>query len=191
MKIMFKKIVMTLALVAVLGFTGCSKTNTNAGQNSQTEANENVDYAAQLDEIHTAVKNAYGENYLANMPFDAETLENVYGISEDMYDVIVAEGPMMSVHVDNFIAVHPTEGKKQAVVDALTAYRDDQINNSLQYPMNLMKLEASQVKEVGDYVFYVCLGSTNEMFEDEAAELKAYQELNQVAFDAIDGVLNK
>lgn len=190
---MFKKIVLTLSLVAVLGLTGCSKgnTNNNAGQGSQTEATESVDYAAQLDEIHTAVKDAYGENYIPSVEIDATVLADSYGITEDMYDHVIAEGPMMSVHVDTFIAIHPTEGNKQAVVDALNAYRDTQINDTLQYPMNLMKIQASEVKEIGDYVFFLMLGTTDEMYDTEEEEIKAYQELNQIAVDAIEAVVNK
>lgn len=190
---MFKKIVLTLSLVAVLGLTGCSKgnANNNVDQGSQAETTDPVDYAAQLDEIHTAVKDAYGENYIPSMEIDATVLADVYGITEDMYDVIVAEGPMMSVHVDTFIAIHPTEGNEQAVIDALNAYRDTQINDALQYPMNLVKIQASEVKEIGDYVFFIMLGITDEMYDTEEDEIKAYQELNQIAVDAIEAVLNK
>lgn len=193
---MFKKIVVALSLVTVLSLTGCGKTNNAnnsnyAGQNNQVESSEPVDYAAQLEEIHTAVKDAYGENYIPSMEFDAATLESVYGITEDMYDAVIAEGPMMSVHVDTYIAIHPTEGNEQAVVDALNAYRDTQINDALQYPMNLLKLQASEVKEIGDYVFFFMLGTTDEMYDNEEDEIAAYQELNQIAVDAINGVLNK
>lgn len=188
---MFKKIVLTLSLVAVLGLTGCGKTNNSTGEGNQVESNETVDYVAQLDEIHTAVKDAYGENYIPSIEFDAETLESVYGITADMYDAVVAEGPMMSVHVDTFIGIHPTKGNEQAVIDALNAYRDTQINDTMQYPMNVMKIQASQVTEIGDYVFFLMLGTVDEMFDDEAAELAAYEELNQVAVEAINGVLNK
>lgn len=193
---MFKKIVVALSLVAVLGLTGCGKANNssntnNAGQNNQVESSEPVDYAAQLEEIHTAVKEAYGENYIPSMQFDSETLEAVYGITPDMYDEAVAEGPMMSAHVDTFIAIHPTEGNKQAVVDALNAYRDTQINDAFQYPNNLLKLQASEVREMGDYVFYFMLGTTDEMYENEEDQIAAYQNLNQIAVDAINGVLNK
>ena len=192
---MFKKIVVSLSLVVVLSLTGCAKTSNsnqnNAGQNNQAESNEPVDYAAQLAEIHTAVKEAYGENYIPSMEIDAATLESVYGITEDMYDVVIAEGPMMSVHVDTFMAIHPTEGNKEAVVDALNAYRDYQINEAMNYPMNLGKIQASEVKEIGDYVFFLMLGTTDEMYDTEEEEIAAYQELNQVAVDAINGVLNK
>lgn len=192
---MFKKIVVSLSLVVVLSLTGCAKTGNagqnNAGQNNQVESSEPVDYAAQLEEINTAVKEAYGENYLANTEIDAATLESVYGITEDMYDAVIAQGPLMSVHVDTFIGIHPAEGKKDAVVEALTAYRDYQINQAMNYPMNLGKIQASEVKEIGDYVFFIMLGTTDEMFDTEEEEIAAFQELNQVAVDAINGVLNK
>lgn len=188
--IMFKKIVLTLSLVAVLGLTGCSKTNTG-DEGTKVEANENVDYEAQLNEIHTAVKEAYGENYLANMPLDSEILESVYGVSSDLYDAVVADGASMSVHVDTFIAIHPTQGNEQAVYDALNAYRDTQVNDAMQYPSNVPKLQASVVTQKGGYVFYIALGTTDEFYEDEAEAIAVYEELNKIALDAIDSVLNK
>ena len=187
---MFKKIVLTLSLVAVLGLTGCSKTNTG-DEGTKVEANENVDYEAQLNEIHTAVKEAYGENYLANMPLDSEILESVYGVSSDLYDAVVADGASMSVHVDTFIAIHPTQGNEQAVYDALNAYRDTQVNDAMQYPSNVPKLQASVVTQKGGYVFYIALGTTDEFYEDEAEAIAVYEELNKIALDAIDSVLNK
>ena len=38
---------------------------------------------------------------------------------------------------------------------ALTSYRDYLINDSLQYPMNVPKVNASSVLREGDYVFFV------------------------------------
>lgn len=185
---MFKKIIVSLSLAVVLSLTGCSNTNNSNGSNGQVEV---VDYAAQMEEIHTAVKDAYGENYIPSMEIDAATIESIYGIKPDMYDEIIAEGPMMSVHVDTFLAIHPTEGNKQAVVDALKAYKDYQINEAMNYPMNMTKIQASEIKEIGDYVFFIMLGTTDEMYESEEQEIAAYQELNQIAVDAINEVIKK
>ena len=93
------------------------------------------------------------------------------------------------MHVDTFIAVHPTEGNEQNVEDALNAYRDNLVNNSMQYPANQVKVEASRVETVGDYVFFLMLGSIDLEIEDEAEMLTAYQEQNQIAVDAIKEVL--
>ncbi len=196
---MFKKIVCALSIITVLALTGCGKNNdtqnnqveNNQVENSQVEETTPVDYAAQLEEIHTAVKEAYGENYGPSMPYDAQMLADMFGLTEDMYDVVIAEGPMMSAKVDTFIAVHPTEGNKEAVVEALNNYRKVQIEDTFQYPANLSKIQASEVREMGDYVFFFMLGYTDEMFETEEEQIAEFQKLNQIAVDAIEGVLNK
>ena len=59
----------------------------------------------------------------------------------------------------------------------------------MQYPMNLPKIQASEVKVYGDYVFFIMLGAADEEGLDEEAALKFYQEQNQVAVKAIEGVL--
>lgn len=143
---------------------------------------------AELESIQAAVAEAYGEDYLPNMDVDTTTLQESYGLSGDLYDAIVAQIPMISFNVDTFVAVHPTEGNKDAVVEALTAYREKLINDSVQYPVNLPKIQASVVHEAGDYVFFVMLGSVDDMIEDEDERLQLFTEQNQIAIDTIDSV---
>ena len=56
-----------------------------------------------LNDILEAVKTAYGENYLPQMPYDATALEQQFGLTQDMYEEAVGEAPMMSTHVDTFV----------------------------------------------------------------------------------------
>ena len=111
-----------------------------------------------LGKVYTAVKEAYGEKYVPGMMFDEAMLEGTFGISKDQYDSYVAEGPMISVHVETFVGIKAKEGKAGDVAKELEAYRKKQIEEAVQYPMNMTKLEASQVITHGDYVFFVMLG---------------------------------
>lgn len=65
---------------------------------------------------------------------------------------------MISVHVETFVGIKAKEGKAGDVAKELEAYRKKQIEEAVQYPMNMTKLEASQVITHGDYVFFVMLG---------------------------------
>ena len=58
-----------------------------------------------------------------------------------------------------------------------------------QYPMNMTKLEASQVITHGDYVFFVMLGGADMEAEEQGADaaLKSAKENNQIAVDVIAG----
>ena len=52
---------------------------------------------------------------------------------------------MISVHVETFVGIKAKEGKAGDVAKELEAYRKKQIEEAVQYPMNMTKLEASQV----------------------------------------------
>lgn len=198
--------VMTTA--AVLSFAGCSKDN-GSGNNDVTptpvesqegtevtpeagtegEVSSDAEYE-KLVSYRDAVKEAFGENYIPSMEYSQDEIKELFGLTPDMYDAILAEGPMMSVHVDTFIAVRPSEGNLDAVVTALEAYRDGKISNTMQYPMNLSKLQACRVETMGDYVFLLMVGTTNEMFETEEEFVEAFAGFNQQAVDVIQETMD-
>lgn len=151
------------------------------GQEAQT-ADE------KLNEIHSAIKEAYGDNYIPSMEFDGTMLKEVYGIEGDWYEAALAEGPMISAHVETFIGIRAKEGKAADVAKALETYRKNQLEEALQYPMNMPKIEASQVAVHGDYVFFVMLGGASQDAEEqgEEAALESAKENNQIAMDVID-----
>lgn len=141
-----------------------------------------------LNEIYEAVREAYGEDYIPSMEIDGEMLENIYGISSSWYEACIAEGPMMSAHVETFMGFKAVPGHEGDIAAALYDYRDKQLESGVQYPMNLPKLEASQVCEEDGYVFFVMLGSPDMEAEEqgEEAALKSAQEKNQAGVDVIE-----
>ncbi len=98
-------------------------------------------------------------NYLPTKAIEKEELTEVYGINADDIDAFIAEASEMSTHVDTFIAVKAKEGKGEDVEKALTAYRETLVKDTMQYPMNVAKINASKVIRDGDYVFFSLLGS--------------------------------
>ena len=96
---------------------------------------------------------------------------------------------MISTFVETFIGAKAKEGKGDEVETALNAYRDRLVNDTMQYPMNIAKIQASQVIRHGDYVFFVMLGAPTDaaMEEGDEAALKSASENNQIAIDIIDG----
>jgi len=194
-----RKMILTAAaaMTVFTMMTGCQAKP--AGDNGQTTqatveqtTEEQTTTAAKeisLDEIHAAVKEAYGENYIPSAAFDEQGMKELFGINSDLYDSFIAEGPMISVHVDTFVAVKAKEGKGEEVAQHLNDYRDSQLNGAMQYPMNLPKIEASQVVRHGDYVFFVMLGTPSEEAEaqGEEAALESAKENTQIAIDIING----
>lgn len=141
-----------------------------------------------LQHLKDAVVEVLGENYWPNMEMTAEMLEESLGINPDMYDAFLAEMPMISTHVDTLIIIQAKEGQVEAVEDALNTYRENQINNSVQYPMNVGKVQASRIEVTGNYVIFAQLGAdVTEVSEsgDEAVIEKCLED-NEKAIDAIE-----
>lgn len=173
---MKKGLILIMCFVMFLSLTACN----------QKKSGQEKDVL--LSDIHTAVKKAYGETYLPSMPYDETQLKDLFGISKEMYEQVVAEGPKMSVHVDTFVAVKAKEGQADAVEEALNQYKTNNIQQSLQYPMNLSKVNGAKIHRIGNYVFFIQLGEIPAEAEEqgEEAAIKAAEEQNQIAVDAID-----
>ncbi|MBQ2650947.1 MAG: DUF4358 domain-containing protein, partial [Clostridia bacterium] len=63
------------------------------------------------------------------------------------------------------VVIKAKEGKGEAVEAALTAARDNLIQNGMWYPANLAKVNASQVLRNGDHVVFMMLGAVDENVE--------------------------
>lgn len=185
-----KKMMITTvaAMTALTMMTGCqakpSENTTPPTTQETTQAKE-----VNLDEIHTAVKDAYGDQYIPSMPYDEQMMEDLFGLKKELYDSYIAEGPMISVHVDNFVAIKAQKGKGEEVQSVMDAYRESMVTDSMQYPMNMPKVQASEVVRHGDYVFFVMLGELSDeaLNQGEEAALEAAKENNKIAIDVIDG----
>lgn len=181
-----KKAVLTLCIAGIiLGCTSCGA----AKQPETMTVEEATQVQVSLTELCDAVKEAYGEKYLPQMQYDAEVFENVFGIKEELYEEFIAEAPMMSSHVDTFVAVKAKEGKAEEVAQILETYQENMRNNSFQYPMNLGKVEGARLYRNGNYVFYIILGGYPEDESEVDAEMA--KEQNQAAVDAIEKILGK
>lgn len=155
-----------------------------------------------VKDLEAAVAAALGENYFPDM--EMETLEGL-GITADMYDEFIYKGSMINVKVDALIIVKAKEDKVADVEAKLNAYRDTNINDLLQYPMNLTKIQCSQVVTMGNYVMFVQLGgalgtdatdeaianSDKQPTDDELAqiEMEVIDKQNNMALDTIRNML--
>ncbi len=211
-----KKLYVLLTLgVLACGIVACGKGNEDATQTTEqsqtvetqettteaetpeatgeTEAtDEMVDVATpqwseEMAALRQGVADALGDQYWPDMQLDAEMLEGFYGITPDMYDDYMAEMPMMSTNVDTLLIIKAKDDKVEAVEEALNAYRDMKLEDTMQYPMNLGKLQASRIQKFGNYVCFVQLGGENLADEDmtEEESLTKCQEQNELALEII------
>lgn len=143
-------------------------------------------WSEEMTGLKAAVVEAVGETeYWPDMPADPDMLEMFYGLTADMYDDYMAESPMISTNVDTLIIVKPKEGQTDTVYDTLTSYRENLVNDTMQYPQNLGKIQASVVEKIGDYVVFVQLGGFAIDSEEEETVITLCQEANGKALDAI------
>lgn len=184
-----------------------SVADASADDTTDTSADDTTEEATDgvtIEQLHEAIKNAYGEEYLPNMPLDAEMFASMFGVQPEWVEEMVAETPMIGFNVDALVIVKPTEGNEENVLNTLTAYADMQKDGAVQYPMNLPKLQAIQCYAKGGYVFYYVLGVVSDdlLFGEgeyadyteadlEQAKVDAFAAENQKATDAINALLGE
>lgn len=168
---------------------------TDVVDESTEEVSEEISsqWSNEMTAVRQAVVDTLGENYWADMAITPDMLEAQYGLTADLYDDYMGETPMISANVDTLLIVKAKEGKVKDVEAVLTEYRETLVNNTMQYPMNVGKIQASEVKTFGDYVCFVQLGAdVAEAGEDgDEAIIKYCQEQNQLVLGVIEEELTK
>jgi len=104
-----------------------------------------------------------------------------------MYSDYMGEIPMISTNVDTLLIIKANDDKVEAVETALNTYRDNLIADTMQYPQNVGKIQASRIEKVGNYVCFVQLGGGNlidENVSEEQSIIKC-QEQNELAIEVI------
>lgn len=145
-------------------------------------------WSAEMEDLKTAVTEALGaDDYWPDMALEPDMLQSLVSVGPDLYDDYMAEMPRMSAQVDTLIIVKAKEGKVKEAEDALNAYRDRLVADTMQYPMNLGKIQASRVDTVGSYVIFCQLGGDvdKELESGDEAVLAACQKDNELAVKAI------
>lgn len=188
---MKKSIYILAVAMTALSLTACGGKGDGSSP-SGTTAESVKETVVDLEEVHDSVKEVYGDSYIPSFAYDAQALKDVFGVSEDLYEEFVAEGPMISVHVDTFLALKAKSGKGADLEKALIDYKTGLVESSTQYPMNLSKVQASLVLRHGDYVFFIMLGTPSQEAEaqGEEAALESAREENQKAVEVIEGFFN-
>lgn len=169
---------------AVLILTGCGK------DTSGTEGSIRNDVSAQT--LVEAVASDLGDEYWADMDLAPEFLDDWYGISDEMYEEYYGQSPMISANVDTLIVVKAKDDYLDDVQNAFDTYREAMVQDSLQYPSNIPKIQASRIETFGNYVCFVQLGgSMNDEQDDEESMIQACQEMNEQALSVIEKELTK
>ena len=135
-----------------------------------------------LDEFAAALKKEYGSDYLPDTVIDNREIENMTGITQDMYEDIYGEKSSMSMNPDIFIAVKAKEEKRDEVKRLLEKYKEKMAADE-NYKDAGSRAGSAHVMEQDNYVFLYLLGKndfgdTVENIGDEIGkELKRAEEV--------------
>ena len=147
------------------------------------------------------MRNTYGDMYLPSMELDAESFNMLLGIdsakASEFYSEFYASVPMMGTHVDKLFVVKTNDTTKMEGV--FKSYMDAQIADTMQYPMNVSKLQNYSLNVYGEYVVLAILGGyTSEVptndgtktpeqieTEQEAINVAYYNSMNEKGYTAM------
>ncbi len=203
--------VCSLLAVSVVLLTACGKKNNgNTGENTESttpqtssqagnntgntlaESTEPVQESS-LMYLRDAVAEALGEDYWPDSVMEPEYVQDLYGLKPDMYEDIFVETPMIGTNVDTLIIVQAKKDRVEDVEKALNTYREGEINNTMQYPMNIGKVQASRIETIDNYVLFIQLGGSSVDAEEEGEEkvMELSREQNEKALEAIRQALEE
>lgn len=203
--------VCSLLAVSVVLLTACGKKNNgNTGENTESTTPQTSSQAgnntgntlaestepaqeSSLMYLRDAVAEALGEDYWPDSVMEPEYVQDLYGLKPDMYEDIFVETPMIGTNVDTLIIVQAKKDRVEDVEKALNTYREGEINNTMQYPMNIGKVQASRIETIDNYVFFIQLGGSSVDAEEESEEkvMELSREQNEKALEAIRQALEE
>lgn len=148
-------------------------------------------WSEEMSAVRDVVVESLGENYWPNTAITPEMLEGTFGVTAEMYTDYMGEMPMISTNVDTLLIIKANDDKVEAVEQALNAYRDKIVGDTMQYPMNLGKIQASRIERIGNYVCFVQLGADAVVSEDmtEEESIIKCQEQNELVIELISQTL--
>jgi len=170
------------------------ETSQPATEATGEEGNASVDvtngWSEEMEGFKTAIVEAVGEEgYIPNtMPVDPEMLEMAFGITPDMYEDYLAEMPMMSAHVDTLLIIKAKDDKVEDVETALNTYREAKVSDTMQYPANVGKIQASRIERIGNYVCFIQLGGDTMAAAESGDEavIEQCQHANELVIEVIN-----
>ena len=203
--------VRSLLAVSVVLLTACGKKNNgNTGENTESTTPQTSSQAgnntgntlaestepaqeSSLMYLRDAVAEALGEDYWPDSVMEPEYVQDLYGLKPDMYEDIFVETPMIGTNVDTLIIVQAKKDRVEDVEKALNTYREGEINNTMQYPMNIGKVQASRIETIDNYVLFIQLGGSSVDAEEEGEEkvMELSREQNEKALEAIRQALEE
>lgn len=152
------------------------------------EGGDTADVESVTQQIVNEIKAAYDPDtipFIDMLPEDM--VGDMYGLEADTYTEVTAHVAMISTYIDTVVVVKAAEGKVGDVEAALNSYHDYLVNESLQYPINVEKVNSAQVVKNGDYVAFIMLGAIDEREDASDSDRAAFaEEQTKIGVDAFN-----
>ena len=180
--------VMAVTVLAIPFLMGCGRNGSNTTPEAGNQNYKGYSNTVDTMELAEAVKNELGENYYPNTQMESQMLEDVYGVESGSYEEFYGEIPAISTNVDTLVIVEANEGCEDEIEQALVSYMENSKADTMQYPMNIGKIQSSQVKTFGNYVCFVQLGGNvmEAMDQGDEAVIRQCQAMNEQALNIIE-----
>ena len=190
---MKKKRILALLLVAVVGIGSLSINARTSDKGSSPVPGAPVITAQaatpSASTLVSAAKKPYGKKLSSMVKLENDEIKQRYGIESSWFSSAHAEVPLISASVDEIAIFKAADSaSRKKIVKAVKAYQKKLKKDTMQYPMNQLKIQGSRVYTNGDYVCFIMLSSISSSLEEkgtEAEQIKAYQKLNKKAVKAI------
>ena len=136
-------------------------------------------------DIVAAVAEALGDAYWPDTDMPPEYLEDMLGMSADLYVDGAGQTPMISTNVDTLIVVKAKPEERDRVTRLVREYQEALQQDTMQYPVNLGKIQASEVEVLGNYVCFIQLGADTSTLEEEEDVIEQCKAANEKAAEVI------
>ena len=202
-----KKIVWLYIGMLMLGLSACGKGNEGQGQKAAVESGTGAEGTDMTSGIETTVGtgsvggesnnisalksmiiDTIGEqNYYPDMAVEADQLEEIFGITSEMYSDFLGEVCQDGTNVDTLLIIEAKDDKVEAVQEAMFAYRDAKEKATLEDSRNIGKVRASRIETNGNYVSFVQLGGdvTAALTSGEDAVIEQCLQINELVLEVI------
>ncbi len=154
-----------------------------AGTVNTYENAEDGDLMTGLTSFRDTLSDLYGDLYYPDTEMTEEQIARDVGLDSSLYEEVYAENTAQKAHPDTFIAVRVKDGKADEVRAKLESYKQKLLRDN-DFAANADKVNAAQVFEAGDYVFFVLAGDVEET-EDAKDMGKAFGDVVRRGVDAI------
>ena len=89
-------------------------------------------------------------------PFDPEFCDDIYGVSDDLYDEVLIRRSLSEATCEEIVVFHAVEDKQSDIAKRLRAYQERRLKEYAYLPYQYDLMAHSEVLEIHHYVFFVC-----------------------------------